>query len=545
MDPHDESVDLRRRIARLSADNAHLESRLERIEASVIFRFLRHIGNRYSFHRTRLRGVFGLPDESVAASQREYAAWIREKALVDTMEAAVAAPPPISVLLDARRGDYQKTLESIQAQPGQKSIYICTTGPLQAPGKLAQCPCTIEAVDPQDAMDRIRTDAVLLIRAGAILEPHAISAFAARLSNGAAAAYSDWDELDAAGVRHSPRFTPEISPELLLQDMYWGACFMARVTEVRETSWRADMSFHELALRLAERTVARIPRVLWHDAGPMEPAKQRASRPPVGDRASIVICSRSPRMLDECLEHVRRTIDSRHEIVVVAHRTSGADELPRISARHGAKSVDYDGAFHFGKMNELGVNASTGTVIVLMNDDVAPKSAGWLESMLAQAVRQEIGVVGALLYYPDQRIQHAGIVLGDSNVPAHAGRFGTSAAFWPWLKMTREVSAVTGACLAIRRSVWNEFGGFDARLPVNFNDVDLCLRAREKGYRNLIETSAVLVHKEAQTRIARVRAWEREHFWQRWDHLLDLPDPYFNPQLETADESIRLRDPWR
>jgi GT2 family glycosyltransferase len=274
-----------------------------------------------------------------------------------------------------------------------------------------------------------------------------------------------------------------------------------------------------------------------------EPAEAVAAN--ASSTASIIICSRNAKRLEACLASLAPTIDARHQVIVVAHETNGHDpELKRAAERHGAASIPYRGGFHFARMNELGASVAQGSVLVLMNDDVRPIATDWLETMLAQAARPEIGVVGAMLRYPSGAIQHAGIVIGDMLLPTHPGRSHRDSPYWPWLTMTREVSAVTGACLAVRRSVWNELGGFDKRFPVNYNDVDFCLRARRLGYRVLIETRAILIHEGASTRVPEVRASERELFWELWSDVLSAPDPYFNPQLEIRDETIRLPRAW-
>src|SRR5579885_351853 len=481
----EETDALRRRIARVAGDNEHLESRVERMEASVIFRSLRRIGRGFEAAQSSFRRAFGLPDPALAKSEREYAAWIRETALVDSLRPTPCADVSnVSFLVDAGAGE--RTLASIEAQKGGR-IY--------------------QNSDVREIIETISKDFVAIVGAGAILEPDAVRCWLAAVQENTIAAYSDWDEIDSNGRRHSPRFTPELSPELLLQTMYWGRCFLVRAAALRNVAGK--FSAHDLALRLTDTgaPIARVPRILWHattTAGETKPAGARGAAPT--DRASIVICTRNPKLLAQCLASLRRTIGARHEVIVVAHQIDGGSELRAVAGQHNARTVDYHGAFHFGLMNGAGVAASTGSVLVLMNDDVQPVSADWLESMLAQAVRPDVGVVGALLLYPDGSVQHAGIVMGNSNVPAHAGRFSRTSPFWPWLKMTREVSAVTGACFALRRSVWDELGGFDRNFPVNYNDVDFCLRARQRGYRVLIETRAVLTHKECQTRTPVVRA---------------------------------------
>jgi glycosyltransferase involved in cell wall biosynthesis len=259
-------------------------------------------------------------------------------------------------------------------------------------------------------------------------------------------------------------------------------------------------------------------------------------------RASIIICSRNAERLTKCLKALRPTLDardSRHEIVIVAH----AVDLEPVARQYGARLTSYQGSFHFGVMNAQGVQESTGEVLCFLNDDVFPSSPDWLEIMLAQATRPEVGVVGALLLYPDGTIQHAGVVV-DRWHPAHVGRFQKDSTYWPWLRMTREVSAVTGACMAMRRSVWDELGGFDPQFPVNYNDIDLCLRASARGYSILIETRAVLIHEEGRTRVAVVRPEEAERFQERWAQVTDGPDPYFNPQFSSEGEAIALPASW-
>ncbi len=418
-------------------------------------------------------------------------------------------------------------------------------------GDLAASP-QITIVDGEDSvttvLERIESSFVGIAGAGAILEPGAIRTWMGALESGASVVYSDWDLINREGRRHSPRFTPEFSPELLAATPYWGCCFAARTAAVRESGWSGPDAYG-LSRRLARKggAIARIPQILWHlpdtDAPAMEGPK--AALPKVTDTASIVICSRNAKRLEACLTALAPTVDARHQVIVVAHRFDCDDSEPeRVTTRHGAISVLYDGPFHFSRMNQAGASAARGSVLLLLNDDVRPITPDWLELMQAQATRFEIGAVGAMLLHPSGAIQHAGIVVGDTLLPAHAGRSQRDSPHWPRLRMTREVSVVTGACLAIRRFVWDELGGFDLRFPVNYNDVDLCLRAQQRGYRVLIETRATLIHQEAATRVPEVRAEDRELFWELWSDKLGEPDPFFNPQLELRDEMIRLPRPW-
>jgi GT2 family glycosyltransferase len=241
---------------------------------------------------------------------------------------------------------------------------------------------------------------------------------------------------------------------------------------------------------------------------------------------------------------LKPTLNGNTEVIVVAHEQQAGGAVSQAATAAGARAISYQGAFHFGFMNGQGAQAATGSVILFMNDDVFPVAPDWLDRMAAHLAQAHVGVVGALLLYPSQKIQHAGVVVGGHLGPTHIGRFLRESALWPWLKITREVTAVTGACLAIRREVWDELGGFDPRFPVNYNDTDLCLRARRLSYRVILEADAVLIHEESQSRNPRVRPEEFALFTSLWSDVLEAADPYFHPALVLADRDIHFRSPW-
>jgi GT2 family glycosyltransferase len=208
----------------------------------------------------------------------------------------------------------------------------------------------------------------------------------------------------------------------------------------------------------------------------------------------------------------------------------------------GAKSVSYRNQFHFSRMCNLGAEASRGEILLFLNDDIEATKSDWLEYMVAHAERPEIGVVGAKLIYPSGAIQHAGVVTAVGDGVGHIGRGIFASDEWPWLDLTRNVSAVTGACMGIRRSLFAKLGGFDLTFPINYNDIDLCLRVRRSGHLIVYEPRCVLRHDECRTRVGGTRHIERERFYERWADVLKTPDPYYSPSLDTATEQIRLRD---
>jgi len=152
--------------------------------------------------------------------------------------------------------------------------------------------------------------------------------------------------------------------------------------------------------------------------------------------------------------------------------------------------------------------------------------------------RPDIGVAGARLLYPSGALQHGGVAVGVEHGAAHVGRNMREAPrHWPWLDCTRDVSAVTGACLAIRAAVFHELGGFAEEFPVNYNDIDLCLRAREAGYRVIYEAGAILRHYECQSRQGVITPEERRRWEERWGRAMD---PFYSRNLTVDREDLSL-----
>lgn len=412
-----------------------------------------------------------------------------------------------------------------------------------------------------------------------ILCPYALHSVVESLQQGDVdLIYSDEDRFDETG-RLEPIFKPGWSPDLLLCCMYLGHFLVAKKTELDRIGWfRGDFDGsqdYDLALRLTDGAahVHHIPRVLYHwrkhpastaassNAKPhTHQAGREALRQAVARRgyeaavedgpqpnsyrlrwrvrgepkASIVICSRKLKLLDRCLRSIERTTSYRNrEVVVVWH--SASEDI-----RRGTCTVAYTEGFNFAAMNNMGVERTTGDVLVFLNDDVEPLHPGWLDEIIAHAQRPEVGVVGARLLYPSGSIQHAGLVLGIMQGVGHVHRDTFGSAWWNWLPFTRNVAAVTGACLAIRKTLFQQLGGFDAAFPVNFNDADLCLRARQAGYEVVFEPAALLRHHECQSRMPGVCWEERERWKQRWGEWLRRGDPYYSPHLTKIREDASL-----
>jgi GT2 family glycosyltransferase len=219
--------------------------------------------------------------------------------------------------------------------------------------------------------------------------------------------------------------------------------------------------------------------------------------------------------------------------------------LERVAALDRVRVVRDTDGFNFSRLVNRGRREAGGEILLLLNDDVESRDRHWLAALADAACREGVGCVGALLLYADGRVQHAGMALGlGGGVVGHAYRFADPERE-PRIADEREVSAVTGACLAVRASLFDAVGGFAEDLPVTLNDVDFCLKVRAAGLRNLYLPQACLVHREQATRgldaspekLARLAA-ETAVFTARW-HAQLPDDPYVSPHIDQGHEDMR------
>ncbi len=236
------------------------------------------------------------------------------------------------------------------------------------------------------------------------------------------------------------------------------------------------------------------------------------------------------------------------EIVVVADVETPPeviDELRDI-AGHRLRLVWWEHPFDFSAKCNLGAAHATGDVLLFLNDDTEVITPGWLEAMLELGARPEVGAVGGKLLYPDGRIQHAGVVAGIFGNAGHAfrGLDGSARHYFDLPDVIRNVSAVTGACLLVRSEVFQSVGGFDdAGLPIDFNDIDLCLRLRQRGYRVLYTPHAVLRHHEGlskQRRRVRAAPTAAMLMRSRWYEVI-AADPFYSLNLTRRAEDYSIR----
>ncbi len=275
-------------------------------------------------------------------------------------------------------------------------------------------------------------------------------------------------------------------------------------------------------------------------------------------KVAIVIPTKNhAELVRACVESIVRTAAGvAHDIVLVDHESDDPVALAYFdSLRPRMTLLRYQGPFNFAAINNWAVAQLDGrhSHYLFCNNDVEAIEPGWLERMLELGQKPDVGVVGAKLYYPDRRtIQHAGVVVACCGVAENLGRFRETTEAPPdlgylgSLVCNREVSAVTGACMLVRRDAFAAIGGFDEAIAVGYGDVDLCLRAGQRGYRTLFCAHAVLLHHESYTR---GRMPEDPHpedsarFLATWQARFAAGDPYFNPNLSPHSPNWQVAEP--
>ncbi|MFZ4115381.1 MAG: glycosyltransferase family 2 protein [Chthoniobacterales bacterium] len=426
--------------------------------------------------------------------------------------------------------------------------------------------------------------------------------------------YSDEDKIDARGDRCDPFFKPDWNPDLLTSLNYCCHLSVLRRSLIIElggidTTVEGAQDW-DLLLRATERLkatqIVHIPKILYHwrisrhsTAGSIKAkphvtaASQRVlenhlrrikrsflnienvhlgghwhvnyTLPDPAPCVSIIIPNRDQKkLLQSCVESIQTKTDyPDYEILIADNDSQDLDLLAYYreqSSKKKIRVIKIPGPFNYSSINNRAVREARGEVLLLLNNDVEVIHPSWLHEMVSHAIRPEIGAVGALLYYPDGRIQHAGVVLGIAGsmkvngVAGHIGKYfsGEEPVAGNRMRVVQNFSAVTGACLAVRKKLYEEVGGMDEQtLPVSFNDVDFCLKLHAAGYRNLWTPFAKLIHHESKSRKSDNTPAKRKRFRQeiavmrtRWGSLLDN-DPAYNPNLTLEHENWGLAWPPR
>lgn len=249
--------------------------------------------------------------------------------------------------------------------------------------------------------------------------------------------------------------------------------------------------------------------------------------------------------LEQCLKSIARSSYSNYEIIIVENNSTRTETFDYYrTIPHKVVTWDSGGEFNYSAINNFGVRFANGEYLVLLNNDVEILTEDWLEKLLGNCQRPEAAIAGARLYYPDDSIQHAGIVVG---IGGHArgvasnmfvGLCRVHDSYLHKAEIQLNYSAVTAACMMIRKSVFEEVGGFTERLSVAFNDVDLCLKVRKAGYLVVYDPYVEAYHYESKSRgqenseekLRRFQS-EIEYMRTKWNDILRYGDPYYNPNL--------------
>lgn len=413
--------------------------------------------------------------------------------------------------------------------------------------------------------------------------------------------YTDEDKISGDGSEYfQPNLKPDFDPDLLRSNNY--ICHFLVVSRgLLDRAGGFDRQYdgaqdYDFILRCTEQAkgISHIPKILYHwrthaqstadnpiskqyayDAGAraIEAHLKRVGLTGMVERkkdfgfyrvryavegepmVSIIIPNKDEKdTLKKCLESIQTKSTYRNfEVIVVENNSKTAeifDYYKEIDGRNGVHVVYWDREFNYSAINNFGASYAKGEYLICLNNDMEIISADWIEELLGHCQRPGTGIVGARLYYPDDTIQHAGIVIGIGGIAGSVfvGQKRTHTGYMHREALQQDLSAVTAACMMVRRSLFEQLGGFTEQLAVAFNDVDFCLRAREFGYLVVYDPYAELYHYESKSRGAedtpeKVRRFqsEIEYMRTRWISVLKNGDPYYNRNLSLKKWNYSLK----
>lgn len=512
---------------------------------------------------------------------------------IDSVRAQLYTNWELIVVDDASTDPAVRTvLNGYRSDPRIKVTYRPTNGHIAAASNTALQSASGEWVgllDHDDELDRRALAAMALFA-----EDHA----------DAELVYSDEDKIDERQKRSDPFFKPNWNLDLFLSQNYLGHFVVAKraliekvggFNETRTGSQDYDLWLRCVQVLESRSSIGHVPLVLYHwrsipgstalDSSEKTYAETAAlealtehlaltepeasieigeapttyrvhypvpSQPPL---VSIVIPTRNgDETLAECIDSIRtRTSYENYELVIVDNQSDQDPTLEFLESCSAAGDtvLRYDKPFNYAAINNYAVEHSNGEIIVLLNDDVEVITPNWLTEMASHALRPTVGVVGAKLLYPDGTLQHGGVITGIGGVAGHSHKNEDrySYGYFSRLVCTHQIGAVTAACLATRRTVWEELGALDDNhLAVSFNDIDYCLKARGAGYDVIWTPWATLFHHESKSRgpedtpLKQARfVYEAAVMADRWGDKL-RGDPSYNPNLTLDHENFGIAE---
>jgi len=462
------------------------------------------------------------------------------------------------------------------------------------------------AVATRKAADMATGEFVCLLDHDDLLDPDALMEVARQLdvTPDADYIYSDEDKVSNDGSEFcQPYFKPDFDPDLLLCNNYLNHFSVIRKTLFDEVGGYREgfdgSQDYDLYLRVTEkaRKIAHIAKILYHwrmvpDSTSVDPSakgglyrdssiktlesamKRRDINAKIekglspgsyrvhyhvepGQKVSIIIPTRNAvELLEQCITTIEtHTNYPDYEIVVVDNGSNDPltlnylDQKSKESDRF--KCLKFDRRFNFSEINNYAVEKTESPYLVFLNNDIEITDDGWLTAMLEHGQRSEIGAVGAKLLYPDGRIQHAGVFLGQGGVAGHPFKNlpENNGAYFGHSNLVKNYSAVTAACILTRRDVFREVGGFNDELAVSFGDIDFCMEICKLGYRIVYTPYARMIHHESVSRLDDNDAPRRPRFHSeitymisKWGQAL-YNDPYLNPNISILKFDMSQRDP--
>ena len=546
----------------------------------------------------RAAAVFG----GSVAEAAEYHQWLRESEAKGDVELARnycasrrATWPTITIVLYGGNSDgLPFTIQSLQQQVYSQWEAWCIDAPTDVPRDDPRIR-TASASEFADVLADSSTDALFsFVEIGDLISPTALLhlAEAAARQPDFSLIYSDEDVIEReSGIRALPYMKPEWSPDLALSQDYLSRLALVRSDKLKGTVPENVTAVHRIALEAAlsgSGQVVHVPFVLYHRAGQNSqdsprlaqttqsvldslPGYQGAKvvtdedgrtkvRWPIPDPlplVSLIVPTRDRvDLLRNCVDGFLHDTNYKNLEVLIADNDSQEEAtktyMAKVATHPRVRVIPCPGPFNFSAINNRAAEEARGELIGLMNNDLKVFDPEWLRVMVSNAIRADVGIVGAKLLYEDGAIQHAGVTLG-LGIPSHLykaapleaeGRNGR-------LVLPHDVSAVTAACLVMRREIWSAVGGLDEEFPVAYNDIDLCLKVRAAGYRVLWTPDAVLYHLESRSRGKDGPGEKRERLnrdkarlAERWGDML-TNDPFHSPNFSATHVDSRLSFPPR
>lgn len=500
--------------------------------------------------RVRARGQFA---PLLSQSPRAYMLWALRQEQKKRLHSQPAATCPIVALIDLNGGSDRKSLTITEQSLMAEGLTSLAIGSPDTP--------TLAAAIAR--IDWTATPWLMPVRPGDRIAPGAADAYRAAMPGTAARIiYADDDQL-IGRRRARPYFKPDWNGELFRhQDYLTGACIIratrADLEAVADDSAdeRADWAAGLVASMVAQGQVApaHLREMLHHRRYrppthlPALPIAIAHDLPPL----SVIVPTRNRvDLLRTCLDGVAAAHYPQVDVIVMDNDSDDPETLAYLAAldpgRH--RVLRHSGAFNYSAINNRAAAQAQGRLLCLLNNDIEMTDPHWLAILATQALRPEVGAVGARLLYPDGRIQHAGVVIGVGNAAGHAHRFLSpdEEGYFYRHSLPQFTMAVTAACLVVERDKFMAVGGLNERdFAVAFNDVDLCLRLNQQGWQSLYEPRVTLIHHESVSRgldrdpVGAARfAGELAALKRLWQ-TDEIYDPYHHPQLSRASEQFAV-----